>query len=56
MVITFLVNISEVMPPEIEESCAIVEVMGKSPGFSKVSVSYESQNKYEATTLVAAFR
>ncbi|XP_068200875.1 nuclear pore membrane glycoprotein 210 [Palaemon carinicauda] len=49
-------SLPEVKPPEVEESCAVAEVVGKTPGFSKVKVSYESTTSLEASTLVAAFR
>ncbi|XP_064117078.1 nuclear pore membrane glycoprotein 210-like [Macrobrachium nipponense] len=49
-------SLPDVKPPEVDESCAVAEVVGKTPGFSQVKVSYESTTELEASTLVAAFR
>ncbi|XP_071543821.1 nuclear pore membrane glycoprotein 210 [Panulirus ornatus] len=47
----------DIKNPTIKSSCAVVEVIGKSPGFSEVKVSYESSSgELAVTTIVAAFR
>ncbi|CAL4097838.1 unnamed protein product [Meganyctiphanes norvegica] len=43
--------------PDVDGSCARVEVVGKTPGFSKVTVSYKTpQDLLTASTVVGAFR
>ncbi|XP_045135135.1 nuclear pore membrane glycoprotein 210-like [Portunus trituberculatus] len=57
----------DVLPPTVEGSCAIVEVVARKPGFSLVNVSYHSssgidnqsqdhQLQLTASTTVAAYR
>ncbi|XP_063610154.1 nuclear pore membrane glycoprotein 210-like [Penaeus indicus] len=47
----------DVKTPSVNNSCAVVEVVGKTPGFSKVKVSYESsKGELAASADVAAFR
>lgn len=53
----FCLIFTDVKTPTVNNSCAVVEVVGKTPGFSKVKVSYESsKGELAASTDVAAFR
>nr|XP_045612932.1 nuclear pore membrane glycoprotein 210-like isoform X2 [Procambarus clarkii] len=54
--LTFIA-LPDVRTPSVEGSCAVVEVVGKAPGFSSVKVSYRSsKGELVASTMVAAFR
>lgn len=45
------------LAPTVSGSCAVVQVVGKSPGFSTINISYQtSEGKLEASTLVGAYR
>ncbi|XP_069952997.1 nuclear pore membrane glycoprotein 210, partial [Cherax quadricarinatus] len=51
------IALPDVKKPTVESSCAVVEVEGKTPGFSAVKVSYQStKGELAASTVVAAFR
>lgn len=64
---TSFLTLPEVLPPTVEGSCAVVEVVARKPGFSLVNVTYHStsgsdnqnqdkQLKLTASTTVAAYR
>lgn len=47
----------DIQSPDVVGSCARVEVVGKTPGFSKVSVSYKTpQDLLTVSTVVGAFK
>ncbi|XP_042211678.1 nuclear pore membrane glycoprotein 210-like isoform X2 [Homarus americanus] len=54
--LTFIA-LPDVKTPIVKGSCATLEVVGKTPGFSEVKVSYKSsKGELAASTMVAAFR
>ena len=52
-----IILISDVLPSEVESSCASVSVIANSPGFSEIEVLYTSTSgALKASTMIAAYK
>ncbi|KAK4314544.1 hypothetical protein Pmani_014165 [Petrolisthes manimaculis] len=51
------VSLPDIVSPSVTGSCAVVEVVGRSPGFTTINITYQtSQELLQASTLVGAYR